>query len=92
MQNSPVGTSVAEIVAVDTDSGDNGEIVYRIVNVGGVTVPFTIGTTTGIVEVNGPLDRETEEKYFVSSDLIWSCRPELMSNPKGCEAPDMVYG
>ncbi len=62
------------IVARDADSGENGQLVFRMVSVGAVTSPFYIENTTGIIRVAGPLDRETESRYVVSlSTYFWCC-------------------
>ena len=54
---------IANITAVDPDSGDNGFVTYRIVN----QVPFSIDELTGALSVAETLDREEIPQYSVSS-------------------------
>ena len=48
---SPTGTSVLFVTATDQDAGDNGTLVYSIVNGSG---SFTIHPSTGLVTVHSP--------------------------------------
>lgn len=52
------------IDAVDADFGANANISYKLVpEDGDETVPFTISENSGVLMVNGPLDRESRDKY-----------------------------
>lgn len=52
------------IDAVDADFGANANISYKLVpEDGDDTVPFTISENSGVLMVNGPLDRESRDKY-----------------------------
>lgn len=54
----------AKFVAVDNDEGENGEVVYSIINP--VQSPFlSIDNVTGVVSLIAPLDREVKPKYSV---------------------------
>lgn len=50
--------------AVDADFGANANVTYQLVLPSeGDVVPFTISESTGVLMLNGPLDRETKDKY-----------------------------
>ena len=56
--------NVAKFVAVDNDKGENGEVVYSIINP--VLSPFlSIDNVTGVVSLIAPLDREVKSNYSV---------------------------
>uniref|UniRef100_A0AAY4DQM4 Cadherin domain-containing protein n=1 Tax=Denticeps clupeoides TaxID=299321 RepID=A0AAY4DQM4_9TELE len=59
-ENSPVGTSVVQLQATDADVGVNAEIKYMFGNqVSPVTKRlFGLNSTTGLITVQRPLDRE----------------------------------
>ncbi|XP_056139276.1 protocadherin Fat 3a isoform X1 [Lampris incognitus] len=54
-ENTPIGTDVIQVEAIDKDLGPNGEIVYSVLT---SNTQFGINTTNGIVYVAGQLDRE----------------------------------
>lgn len=60
---------IGKIVATDEDYGDNANITYSLVS--NETHPFYVTPLTGILKVNGELDRETKALYefkVVASD------------------------
>ncbi|XP_077449680.1 cadherin EGF LAG seven-pass G-type receptor 1 isoform X2 [Stigmatopora argus] len=62
LENVAIGYSVIHIQAIDSDSGENSRLEYRLTD----TVPgfpFTINNSTGWITVNEELDRETTEFY-----------------------------
>ncbi|KAM4570695.1 cadherin EGF LAG seven-pass G-type receptor 3 isoform 2-T2 [Fundulus diaphanus] len=63
LESSPVGSSILHIQAIDTDSGDNARLEYRLTGTGSDT-PFIINSATGWVTVSSILDRESVEHYF----------------------------
>lgn len=63
LESSPVGSSILHIQAIDTDSGDNARLEYRLTGTGSDT-PFVINSATGWVTVSSILDRESVEHYF----------------------------
>ena len=65
-QNSEVGSSIAQITAEDADSGNNGRITFSTVATSG-SMPFSIDSSSGDLQVAVPLDRETVPQYLVSS-------------------------
>lgn len=63
LESSPVGSSILHIQAIDTDSGDNARLEYRLTGTSPDT-PFVINSATGWVTVRSALDRESVEHYF----------------------------
>ena len=61
-----MGAEVFRVQATDPDSGSNGAISYRFVNVGGVNSPFFFNSASGSMALQQPLDRETTASYTVS--------------------------
>ncbi|ELU04950.1 hypothetical protein CAPTEDRAFT_218758 [Capitella teleta] len=65
----PLGHVVGRILATDTDSGENGRVVYDLQD---PVSPFKVNSTSGIITVSGLLDREATESYsltVLASDL-----------------------
>ncbi|XP_063065516.1 cadherin EGF LAG seven-pass G-type receptor 3 [Engraulis encrasicolus] len=63
LESAPIGHSILHIQAIDTDSGDNARLEYRLTGTGTDT-PFLINPATGWVTVSSELDRESVEHYF----------------------------
>ncbi|XP_029013002.1 cadherin EGF LAG seven-pass G-type receptor 3 isoform X2 [Betta splendens] len=63
LESAPVGSSILHIQAIDTDSGDNARLEYRLTGTSSDT-PFIINSATGWVTVKSILDRESVEHYF----------------------------
>lgn len=63
LESSPVGSSILHIQAIDTDSGDNARLEYKLTGTSSDT-PFIINSATGWVTVRSTLDRESVEHYF----------------------------
>ncbi|XP_030641031.1 cadherin EGF LAG seven-pass G-type receptor 3 [Chanos chanos] len=63
LESAPIGHSILHIQAIDTDSGDNARLEYRLTGTGSDT-PFVINAATGWVTVSSELDRESVEHYF----------------------------
>lgn len=63
LESSPVGSSILHIQAIDTDSGDNARLEYKLTGTSSDT-PFIINSATGWVTVRSALDRESVEHYF----------------------------
>ncbi|KAM4730337.1 cadherin-23 [Anableps anableps] len=64
-EGAAIHTSVARVQAQDADSGRNALLTYNITagNLGGA---FYINDTTGVVQVNRPLDRERVAEYTLT--------------------------
>lgn len=69
VQDIPAGTEVASVAASDADSGSNGVITFRIVNMGGINSPFAIDGQSGAIRLQESLDRETTPEYTVSQGV-----------------------
>ncbi|KAJ8392025.1 hypothetical protein AAFF_G00083350 [Aldrovandia affinis] len=62
LENVAVGYSVLHVQAIDSDSGDNARLAYRLIDTT-PGFPFTINNSTGWIAVAIELDRETTEFY-----------------------------
>lgn len=70
-ENTPVGTPVVTVQAMDGDSGINKQISYSIQNASRENQYFTINETSGVLSVAKNLDYETRvvhEMIIVASD------------------------
>ncbi|XP_057704908.1 cadherin-23 isoform X1 [Corythoichthys intestinalis] len=61
-EGAPIHTSVARVRARDADSGRNALLSYNITS-GNLYGAFYINDTSGVVQVNRPLDRERVAEY-----------------------------
>ncbi|XP_074554309.1 cadherin EGF LAG seven-pass G-type receptor 1 isoform X2 [Halichoeres trimaculatus] len=61
-ESEPIGYSVIHIQAIDSDSGENARLTYRLTDTT-PGFPFTINNSTGWITVCEELDRETTEHY-----------------------------
>ncbi|KAL9962398.1 hypothetical protein ACROYT_G031498 [Oculina patagonica] len=65
MENSNVTTSVVKVYATDQDQDANGRVYYTITN-GNTGDAFAIDNETGVVTVNGPINRENMKEYLLT--------------------------
>lgn len=71
LQNSTIGTSVYQVVAVDPDnpSTANGKVAFKFLedtnNRDGISL-FSIDPVTGVITTKQNLDREAKQQYAVS--------------------------
>ncbi|XP_077983801.1 protocadherin Fat 1-like isoform X2 [Glandiceps talaboti] len=63
-ENAPIGTEVMQVIATDEDTGSDGKIVYSIRDGSGLG-RFIIDDK-GIIRTAEKLDRETEERYWLT--------------------------
>ncbi|XP_060850417.1 cadherin-23-like [Rhopalosiphum padi] len=61
-ENTPIGSSIAIITAMDADSGDFGKITYLLDRLSSQG-KFTIDTNNGVLKVADTLDREQTSTY-----------------------------
>ncbi|XP_046692113.1 cadherin-23 isoform X2 [Silurus meridionalis] len=64
-EGSPVQTSIARVQAQDADSGRNALLTFNI-TAGNPDGAFYINETSGVVQVNRPLDRERIAEYTLT--------------------------
>ncbi|XP_070559913.1 LOW QUALITY PROTEIN: protocadherin Fat 4-like [Ptychodera flava] len=61
-ENSPIGTEVVTVTAIDLDEGSNGAVTYTIPASETVAnTYFQVGSTSGIITVKQPPDYETHQ-------------------------------
>lgn len=61
-EDAPIGSSVLKVEATDRDEGDNGAIIYQLVE----GTPFQIDPESGLVTIREPLDYESRRQYTLS--------------------------
>uniref|UniRef100_A0A8C3FEP6 Neural-cadherin n=1 Tax=Chrysemys picta bellii TaxID=8478 RepID=A0A8C3FEP6_CHRPI len=84
-EEAAIGTSVAQVLATDLDSGPYGEVQYSILKDPSEHYRFfTIGPETGIVSTKASFDREKKGSYLIevqSQDSAESARPGVYGQP-----------
>jgi len=77
LENNFVGAFVVQLNATDADSGENGRIVYSIVNEGGDRggEVFEVDPDTGTVTASAVLDREVMSRYKMRVRAVDCGRP-----------------
>ncbi|KHN82038.1 Protocadherin Fat 4 [Toxocara canis] len=63
LENTVPGTAIADLMAVDLDSGDYGTVVYGIESNDDARLPFTVNATNGQVIVSSLIDYELKNSY-----------------------------
>ena len=63
-ENVSIGVEVLLVEATDLDAGSNGELTFTIVS-GNNLGHFIINTTSGSIQVNQDIDRETLDQYIL---------------------------
>uniref|UniRef100_A0A8B9NJE3 Cadherin EGF LAG seven-pass G-type receptor 2 n=1 Tax=Accipiter nisus TaxID=211598 RepID=A0A8B9NJE3_9AVES len=79
LENVPVGYSVIHVQAIDADSGDNGRLVYTLLETG-AGFPFTINNSTGWIVVASELDREAVDFYNFEVEAQDQGNPPMASS------------
>ncbi|XP_051504307.1 cadherin-23 [Myxocyprinus asiaticus] len=64
-EGAPIQTSIAQVRAHDSDSGRNALLTFNI-TAGNIDGAFYINETSGVVQVNRPLDRERVPEYSLT--------------------------
>ncbi|XP_009473715.1 PREDICTED: cadherin EGF LAG seven-pass G-type receptor 2-like [Nipponia nippon] len=79
LENVPVGYSVIHVQAIDADSGDNGRLVYTLLETG-AGFPFAINNSTGWIVVASELDREAVDFYSFEVEAQDQGNPPMASS------------
>ncbi|XP_034946688.1 cadherin-related tumor suppressor [Chelonus insularis] len=77
-ENSEIGTFVIRITSSDQDIGINANVTYSFTE--NPSKKFSIDSSTGIVQVNGYLDREEQDEYLLkvgAADGAWVAETTL---------------
>ncbi|VDN05168.1 unnamed protein product [Thelazia callipaeda] len=78
-EDTPIGTSFAQVVAVDVDEGDNAIIDYYLVEEDSHHGTFKLDRSSGTLRVISKLDRETVSKYHLTVKAQDRGSPSLSS-------------
>ncbi len=73
-ENITVGVEILQVEAMDQDVGLNGEVTYSITS-GDDLSHFSINASSGSIQVNDNLDRETIDQYILSVQALDSGSP-----------------
>lgn len=76
-ENAPLHSVVTVIQATDADAGSNGEVVFSFESA--EEEPFSINSSTGVVYLQKPLDRESEDVLTVTLNVKDKGVPSLFS-------------
>ncbi|XP_014806813.1 PREDICTED: cadherin EGF LAG seven-pass G-type receptor 2-like, partial [Calidris pugnax] len=79
LENVPLGYSVIHVQAIDADSGDNGRLVYTLLETG-AGFPFAINNSTGWIVVASELDREAVDFYSFGVEAQDQGNPPMASS------------
>uniref|UniRef100_A0A8D0F1Z4 Cadherin domain-containing protein n=1 Tax=Strix occidentalis caurina TaxID=311401 RepID=A0A8D0F1Z4_STROC len=79
LENVPVGYSVIHVQAIDADSGDNGRLIYTLLETG-AGFPFAINNSTGWIMVASELDREAVDFYSFGVEAQDQGNPPMASS------------
>lgn len=77
-ENAPLHSVVTVIQATDADAGSNGEVVFSFESA--EEEPFSINSSTGVVYLRKPLDRESEDVVTVTLNVKDKGVPSLFSS------------
>ncbi|XP_067306556.1 protocadherin Fat 4 [Pseudorasbora parva] len=77
-ENAPLHSVVTVIQATDADAGSSGEVVFMFESA--EEEPFSINSSTGVVLLQKPLDRETEDIITVTLKVKDKGVPPLFSS------------
>lgn len=90
-ENSPLGTVVGTLSAVDLDEGVNGKVTYSILSGWGDDM-FSLNPTSGVVTLTGKLDYENVQHYiFVVQAQDTGQFATGLSSPASLSSTTTVY-
>ena len=85
-ENSPANRQVLDVDATDADAGNNGKIVYEIVQ-GNIKDAFKIDADSGVISTQGVIDYETISSYTLKVQASDKGSPSSLFSTK-----DFVVG
>jgi len=68
-EDAQTGSGIATVRAIDADIGDNGQVVYSLVQRNADDsdqLPFRINSTSGLISTSGQLDYESRDSYTLT--------------------------
>ncbi|XP_077349180.1 neural-cadherin-like [Lithobates pipiens] len=84
-EGAEIGSSIAQVIATDLDSGLHGKVQYTILrDTSGDHQHFTINPETGVIYTCTLFDREKQASYLIeiqSQDSSESARPGMQGHP-----------
>ncbi|XP_067323814.1 protocadherin gamma-B5-like isoform X8 [Anolis sagrei] len=97
VENVPVGSSILQVVAFDSDEGSNAQISYTFSSIPErATQKFKLDPQNGVITIKEALNFEETEKYTISVEakdgggLVAHCKIEMDIQDVNDNAPEMV--
>eukprot|EP00079_Xenopus_tropicalis_P026645 XP_012820458.1 PREDICTED: neural-cadherin-like [Xenopus tropicalis] len=94
-EGAEIGTSVAQVLATDLDSGLHGKVTYVILRDGSEDHKFfSIDSESGVIYTRSTFDREKQSSYLIevqSQDSSESARPEMQGQPNSDTAYVRIF-
>nr|DAA06622.1 TPA_inf: protocadherin gamma b20 isoform [Anolis carolinensis] len=97
VENSPVGSSILQVVAFDNDEGSNAHISYTFSSIPErATQKFNLDPQTGVITIKETINFEEIEKYTMSVEakdgggLVAHCKIEMKIQDVNDNAPEVV--
>uniref|UniRef100_G1KM65 Cadherin domain-containing protein n=1 Tax=Anolis carolinensis TaxID=28377 RepID=G1KM65_ANOCA len=97
VENSPVGSSILQVVAFDSDEGSNAHISYTFSSIPErATQKFNLDPQTGVITIKETINFEEIEKYTMSVEakdgggLVAHCKIEMKIQDVNDNAPEVV--
>uniref|UniRef100_A0A915PFR4 Uncharacterized protein n=1 Tax=Setaria digitata TaxID=48799 RepID=A0A915PFR4_9BILA len=78
-EDAPIGTSFAQVAAVDVDEGDNSIIDYYLIDENGNSATFKLDRSSGTMRIVSRLDREMVASYHLTVKAQDRGNPPLSS-------------
>ena len=81
-ENEPIGTTVAQVQAVDLDSGTNGEVMYRLASAS--SSPYFNITSEGVIVSSHVFDFESSSQLLQGDIFIEAYNPNPLATDPVC--------
>lgn len=85
-ENEPIGTTVAQVQAVDLDSGTNGEVEYRLASAS--SSPYFNITGEGVIVSNHVFDFESSSQSLQGDIFVEAYNPNPLATDPVCASQD----